>query len=256
MKDSKMIKNSEKRKKKRKLAKTSEETSEPQKKPKLSTIAASVSWDLKSILADPEAALEPLKTFLALPNASTDAASTDEAEEDGGNASPTPIGIFEETCDRFIDESPEFVQLFTLLEKWSKKNSELKVALELMDALLLRLLTRRQRKDEAKNEVGEEEEEEVVDEDDGGGNERTVKFALQLAAVSKRLLQDQTQVFYKLMDNRNNAAQIKAALKTLTTVTAGGPSGVRLILDHLDLTHPNFPALLDRRDKRDEKDVR
>ena len=132
--------------------------------------------------------------------------------------------------------------------RFFKKNSELKVALELIDALLLRLLTRRRRGDGDK----EEEEEEEKNEDD----EDSLRYTLQFGTVSKRLLQEQTQIFYKLMDNRNNASQIKAALRTLTTITAGGPSGVRLILDHVDLTHPNFPSLLDRRDKRDEKDVR
>ena len=242
-------------KKKRKLAKASEDADEPQKKLKLSTIS-SVNWDLRSILSDPETALEPLKTFLSLQQAKgASEAQNEDAKEvsvDGvteQSSLPSPNQLFTDACDSYIDESPEFVHLFTLLAKWGKKNSELRVALELIDALLLRLLTRRRRVDGDKDE---EDEEEKGNEDDND----SIRYTLQFGTVSKRLLQEQTQIFYKLMDNRNNAAQIKAALRTLTTITAGGPSGVRLILDHVDLTHPNFPSLLDRRDKRDEKDVR
>ena len=257
------MKNSDK-KKKRKLVKDSDET-ERQKRPKLSVITTSVSWDLRSILSDPDTAFEPLKNFLSLntykkvseadPEDKEEEDEDEEKEEDKKekveSPSESPTKIFEDACDSFIEESPEFVHLFTLLEKWGKKNSELKMALELFDALLHRLLVKRR-----KGKEEEEEDEKSKGDDDDDNESERVQFALRFAAVSKRLLQDQAQVFYKLMDNRNSAAQIKTALKTLTTVTAGGPSGVRLILDHLDLTHPNFPDLLDRRDKRDENDVR
>ena len=161
------------KKKKRKLAKVSEED-ESRKKLKLSTIATT-SWDVKSILSDPDTALEPLKNFLALQRVKhvrkkddDDDDDREEKDDDGDegkekddnddgeeekdeqeedesteatNESDAALAIFHDACDSFIEDSSEFTQLFTLLEKWSKKNSELKVALELFEALLLRLLT-------------------------------------------------------------------------------------------------------------------
>ena len=181
-KDVKTMKHSFK-KKKRKLGKDSEDGG-TLKKLKLSTISAT-NWDLKSILSDPDTALEPLRNFLALQHVKrekrkesqgdqkeeeeeggdeegddskggevTDATTTDETGNDEtANEAEIALETFNEACDAYIEASPEFVQLFAVLEKWVKKNSELKVALELFDVLLLRLLTRRQGRTMGQNQV-------------------------------------------------------------------------------------------------------
>ncbi|XP_060567466.1 nucleolar pre-ribosomal-associated protein 1-like [Ruditapes philippinarum] len=127
---------------------------------------------------------------------------------------------------KFLHSSPECSEIFHVLEVQQKKVHELQLIFKCLETILLRIA------------------------DDLG------QFYKSGQNIVKKLLAGHVLSIFNTLNIKNKSNQIKTSLKLfIAMVMLGGPT-TKLVLNNVDLSHKAMVPLLQRRDVKDEEDVR
>ncbi|XP_060065415.1 nucleolar pre-ribosomal-associated protein 1-like [Ylistrum balloti] len=126
----------------------------------------------------------------------------------------------------YCRSSAECSEIFKVLEAGKRKPGELAAIFGVLEAILLRIA------------------------DD------LEKFTMVGQNIVQRLLSSQMATVYFTLLVTNKSGHIKVTLKLLTAMVMLGDRSARMVLAQFDFNNPVLPPLLNRRDKKDPKDVR
>ncbi|XP_053396917.1 nucleolar pre-ribosomal-associated protein 1-like isoform X2 [Mercenaria mercenaria] len=135
-------------------------------------------------------------------------------------------GAGEDIVLKYCRSSPECSEIFQVLEAGSRKVHELQLVFTCLEKILLRIA------------------------DDLG------QFYTTGQNIVKKLLAGHVHAIFNTLNVKNKSNQIKASLKLLVAMVMIGVPSAKLVLNNVDLGHTSMLPLLQRRDVKDEEDVR